>query len=123
MQTNPCPFCSIKTYILENELAYAIFDQYPVNEGHALIIPKRHVSNYFDTSTEEKKALHELVEQVRVLQLDRFAPDGFNVGINCGEAAGQTIFHAHIHVIPRYKGDVNNPRGGVRGVIPSKQSY
>jgi diadenosine tetraphosphate (Ap4A) HIT family hydrolase len=123
MQKNSCPFCSITEYILENKLAYAIFDQYPVTKGHALIIPKRHVSDYFDTTPKEKEALHSLVQEIRDLQKEQFSPDGFNVGINCGQAAGQTIFHAHIHVIPRYDGYMENPRGGVRGVIPSKQSY
>ncbi|MCL7748775.1 HIT family protein [Halalkalibacter alkaliphilus] len=123
MKEKACPFCTIGSYLVENQLAYAIYDQYPVSKGHALIIPKRHVADYFDTTEEEKEALHSLVQQVRELQKDQFSPDGFNVGMNCGEAAGQTIFHAHIHVIPRYKGDMANPRGGVRGVIPSKQSY
>ncbi|WP_100372086.1 HIT family protein [Bacillus sp. FJAT-45037] len=123
MNSNTCPFCSITTYILENDLAYAIYDQYPVTEGHILVIPKRHVADYFEATSEEQVAVQSLVKGARSLLLDTYSPDGFNVGVNCGDAAGQTIFHAHVHVIPRYNGDVEEPRGGVRGVIPAKQSY
>ncbi|ADI00158.1 HIT family protein [Salisediminibacterium selenitireducens] len=118
-----CPFCSIHKYIIENNLAFVIYDKYPVTEGHALIIPKRHVSDYFDTTDAEKKAMLDLAEEIRTIQLKEFSPDGFNVGINCGQAAGQTIYHVHMHVIPRYDGDMKDPAGGVRGVIPEKQKY
>src|SRR5690606_19755159 len=109
--------------IIENDLAFAIYDKFPVNKGHILIITKRHVSNYFDTTLEEKKAIQNLLDICKELLDKEFSPDGFNIGINCGEAAGQSIFHLHVHLIPRYKGDIENPRGGVRGVIPKRMNY
>ncbi|WP_147535510.1 HIT family protein [Bacillus marasmi] len=119
-----CPFCCEKIEkIIENELAFAIYDQYPVNEGHLLIIPKRHVSSYFETSNEERLAMNELLEDGRHVLEKTYAPQGYNIGINCGEAAGQTIFHVHVHLIPRFTNDIANPRGGVRGVIPEKRIY
>ncbi|NLW91347.1 MAG: HIT family protein [Syntrophomonadaceae bacterium] len=118
-----CPFCSPDQVILSNNLAYAIFDRYPVNEGHMLIIPYRHVVDYWDSSREERQAINDLLEECKVFLDQRFQPDAYNIGVNCGEAAGQTVFHLHIHLIPRYKGDVDNPRGGVRGVIPDKRIY
>ena len=110
--------------IAENELAYAIRDSYPVTEMHTLIIPKRHVASYFDLGRPEINACNDLLESARhaILQSDP-AVSAFNMGINIGEEAGQSIFHCHIHLIPRRSGDVQNPRGGVRGVIPDKQSY
>ena len=118
-----CAFCELNTYVIENDLAFVIYDKYPVSKGHALVIPKRHVADYFDTTAEEKKAMQELAEEIREVQKEELSPDGFNIGINCGESAGQTIFHVHMHVIPRYKGDMDDPTGGVRGVIPEKQKY
>lgn len=118
-----CPFCHINNIILENELALGFFDKYPVNEGHLLIIPKRHVKEYFDLSREERSAIDELMFEGKALLDKKLKPDGYNIGINCGEIAGQTIFHVHVHLIPRYKGDMDNPRGGVRGVIPEKRIY
>lgn len=118
-----CPFCNAENIVLENELAFAIFDIYPVNLGHLLIIPKRHVSDFFDTTIDERHAINQLLEQGKQLLELRHQPDGYNIGINCGETAGQTIFHVHVHLIPRYKGDMDNPRGGVRGVIPEKRMY
>ncbi len=118
-----CPFCTPENIVLSNELAYAIFDIYPVNKGHLLIIPKRHVSDFFDTTTEEREAINELLEQGKSLLEEKYQPDGYNIGINCGETAGQTIFHVHVHLIPRFEGDMENPRGGVRGVIPEKRIY
>jgi len=119
-----CPFCSKNLKIeKENKLAFAIYDKYPVNEGHLLIIPKRHVSNYFDTTNEERVSMNKLLDECKEMLDQTFSPDGFNIGINCGETAGQTIFHVHMHLIPRYKGDMEDPRGGVRGVIPEKQHY
>jgi len=117
-----CIFCDGDAYI-ENELAYARFDRYPVSEGHVLIIPKRHRKNWFDLKEAEQHAVVELISQVKVLLDKKYRPDGYNIGINCDAAAGQTIEHAHVHVIPRYLGDMDDPRGGVRGVIPSKQKY
>lgn len=121
-----CVFCNLaseKELISETATALAFLDSYPVNPGHTLIVPKRHVADYFELSIHEQRALWLLVNRCKKLIQKRFNPDGFNVGINVGEAAGQSIFHVHIHLIPRYKGDVENPRGGVRGVIKEKQSY
>jgi len=121
-----CVFCDLasdKELISETATAIAFLDSYPVNVGHTLIVPKRHVADYFELSIHEQRALWLLVNRCKVLIQKRFNPDGFNVGINIGEAAGQSIFHVHIHLIPRYKGDVENPRGGVRGVIKEKQEY
>ena len=109
--------------VKENNQAYVIWDGFPVSKGHCLIIPKRVVKSFFDLKIDEKKMMLELVDEMRLELIDLYQPDGFNVGFNDGEAAGQTIMHCHIHLIPRYDGDVENPRGGVRGVIPSKQSY
>jgi len=118
-----CPFCNPDQVILSNNLAYAIFDRYPVNEGHMLIIPYRHISDYWDSSLAERQAMDKLLEECKTLLDQRSKPDAYNIGLNCGEAAGQTVFHLHIHLIPRYHGDIDNPRGGVRGVIPAKRIY
>lgn len=120
---SPCPFCGGKEVILQNALAYACHDKYPVTRGHMLIIPFRHVADYFATTVEEKRALFELLDRAKTLIDEQFAPAGYNVGINIGATAGQTVMHVHVHLIPRYPGDVIRPRGGVRGVIPDKQSY
>lgn len=120
-----CIFCNIEQerVLAENELCFAIRDGFPVSDGHTLIIPKRHVANYFDLTDEEVMAMQVMMKKLKV-QLDtELSPDGYNIGINVNEAAGQTVFHVHMHLIPRYKGDVENPRGGVRGVIPDKQKY
>lgn len=120
---NTCPFCSSSNVILQNELAYAKYDRYPVTPGHILIIPKRHFPDFFQTTEQERKALFELLDQCKLYLEAKYKPNGYNIGINCGDAAGQTIFHVHVHLIPRYKGDIDNPRGGVRGVIPEKRIY
>ncbi len=124
---NPtCPFCnpdSERELIVESATAYSVFDKFPVSEGHALIIPKRHCDNYFDLTFKEQSACIFMLNTVRQIIQKTFNPDGFNVGINIKEAAGQTIPHAHIHLIPRYQGDVQQPKGGVRGVIPGRQEY
>jgi len=118
-----CPFCQPTGMLLENDLAYVIRDQSPVNPGHLLVLPRRHVADWFDTSAQERQAMFELADAAKAWLDTEFHPDGYNLGINVGDVAGQTIFHVHLHLIPRYRGDVTNPRGGVRGVIPSKQSY
>ena len=124
MNTVSCPFCNLdRDCLIESDTAFAIYDGYPVSPGHALIIPKRHVANYFELSEEEQAACFRLLNEVKAMVQERYRPDGFNVGINVEEAAGQTVGHVHIHLIPRYWGDVGEPRGGVRGVIPSKQQY
>ena len=123
---NPCLFCNIKEsgYVHENELAYASYDSYPVSEHHCLIIPKRHIKDYFDLTNEELLACNDLIKKLRkkIISEDK-SVEGFNIGTNAGKVAGQSIFHCHIHVIPRRKGDVDNPQGGVRSVIPLKQHY
>ena len=121
-----CPFCNLdrdRELILESATAYAMFDKFPVNEGHVLIIPKRHCSNYFDLTFKEQSACWFMLNRLKAIIQKKFKPDGFNVGININEAAGQTVPHVHIHLIPRYAGDVAEPRGGVRGVIPEKREY
>jgi diadenosine tetraphosphate (Ap4A) HIT family hydrolase len=119
-----CIFCTPNRKILaENANGLAFFDSFPVSRGHALVVPKRHVMTLFEMSEEEYTDCFRLVLALRDLLLARYSPHGFNVGANCGEAAGQSVWHAHIHVIPRYKGDVPDPRGGVRGVVPGKASY
>ena len=121
-----CLFCEIESsrIISENSLAYVIKDGFPVTEGHSLIIPKRHAKTYFDLGQAEVNAINELIHSERE-KLEKSDPSisGFNVGINCGEDAGQTIFHCHIHLIPRRNGDVENPKGGVRHTIPGKGFY
>ena len=124
--SNSCLFCDIDPdrIIAENDQAYTVYDGYPVTELHTLIIPKRHAETYFDLTDRERDACYLLMEQSKkAIEAEDSAVTGFNIGINNGESAGQTIFHCHIHLIPRRDGDTDNPRGGVRGVISSKQSY
>ncbi len=121
---NPCLFCKdAKGVSLDHELAYSARDSYAVSPGHALVIPKRHVASFFDLTPEEVQACMELITEERKLLDEEFSPDGYNIGVNIGPAAGQSIRHVHIHLIPRYQGDVENPQGGVRHVIPSKGHY
>jgi diadenosine tetraphosphate (Ap4A) HIT family hydrolase len=118
-----CPFCNVRAPILEDALAFVIYDKYPVNPGHALILPKRHIESFFDATPEEVSAMLALLSEMRRRTDAKLAPDGYNIGVNIGEAAGQTVSHLHMHLIPRFYGDMENPRGGVRGVIPARQSY
>lgn len=120
-----CPFCRLedRACVLESELSCVIRDAYPVNVGHLLIIPKRHVSNFFDLRPNEVADLMSLLWQAKEELANEYHPDGFNVGVNIDAAAGQTIPHVHIHLIPRYSGDLEDPTGGVRGVIPWKMKY
>ncbi|MDZ7802940.1 HIT family protein [Thiohalophilus sp.] len=121
---NPCLFCKDPRGVsLENELAYSARDTYAVSPGHTLVIPRRHVASFFDLTSEEINACMALITEERRLLDEEFKPDGYNIGVNIGPAAGQSIFHVHIHVIPRYTGDVENPQGGVRHVIPKKGHY
>ena len=123
---NPCIFCNIRKEELqfENQLAYSSIDSYPVSRFHSLIVPKRHVETYFELTNEEIQACNELILKTKekILKQDS-SVKGFNIGTNAGKVAGQSIMHCHIHLIPRRKGDVKKPQGGVRGVIPSKQHY
>ena len=123
---NPCLFCNSKKsgVAYENKLAYASYDTYPVSDLHCLIIPKRHINNYFDLSDEELIACNNLIKLVKkeIIEKDKTV-EAFNIGTNVGKISGQSIMHCHIHLIPRRKGDVNNPQGGVRSVIPKNQHY
>ena len=123
---NPCLFCNSKSSGIahENELAYASYDTYPVSNHYCLIIPKRHVIDYFELSNEELIACNDLIKIIKkeVLKEDK-SVKAFNIGTNSGKVAGQTIMHCHIHLIPRREGDVDNPQGGVRSVIPKHQHY
>ena len=121
-----CQFCNPdadRELIVESATAYSIYDKFPVNSGHALIIPKKHCADYFSLTFKEQAACMFMLNNVKEIVSEKFNPDGFNIGINVGEKAGQTVNHVHIHLIPRYTGDVEEPRGGVRGVIPSQQKY
>ena len=123
---NPCIFCTIGKEELqfENNLAYSSLDSYPVSEFHSLIVPKRHIETYFKLTNEEIQACNELILKTKekILKQDS-SVKGFNLGTNAGKSAGQSIMHCHIHLIPRREGDVENPQGGVRSVIPKKQHY
>jgi diadenosine tetraphosphate (Ap4A) HIT family hydrolase len=121
----PCPFCSLppERVLASNALAFVIRDGYPVSPGHTLIIPRRHVGSFFEISEEERAAMLALLDgQKRALDAE-YSPAGYNVGINDGAAAGQTVPHLHIHLIPRFAGDLPDPRGGVRWVMPHKAKY
>jgi diadenosine tetraphosphate (Ap4A) HIT family hydrolase len=120
-----CPFCNpiAEDIVTRNELCYAMWDRFPVNKGHLLVIPFRHTSDFFTLIPEERIALVSLVASCREIIEEKFSPAGYNIGFNVGEAAGQTVMHCHSHVIPRYVGDVLEPRGGVRGVVPERKVY
>ena len=120
-----CPFCDLDSdnIWLEGEHGRAIWDGFPISKGHTLVIPEFHVPSFHDLESEIQAALWKLVAEVRNRLANELQPDGFNIGLNDGEAAGQTVMHAHIHVIPRWNGDVPDPRGGVRWIIPDKARY
>ena len=123
--STPCPFCTLDEgrILARNDLAIATPDGFPVSPGHTLIIPKRHVASWFDTTAEEQRAVIALLgEMKKHLDAER-APAGYNIGINDGPAAGQTVRHLHLHLIPRYDGDTEDPRGGVRWVFPHRAAY
>ena len=123
---NPCIFCIIRKEALqfENQLAYSSKDSYPVSQFHSLIVPKRHVETYFELTKDEILSCNELILKTKekILKEDSRV-EGFNIGTNAGKVSGQSIMHCHIHLIPRREGDVENPQGGVRSVIPKKQHY
>ena len=123
---NPCLFCESKEsgFIIENHLAYVSYDTYPVSKYHCLIIPKRHMKNFFDLTNDELVACNDLIKIIKkdIINKDPRV-EGFNLGTNIGKVSGQSILHCHFHLIPRRSGDVENPQGGVRSVIPSKQHY
>jgi diadenosine tetraphosphate (Ap4A) HIT family hydrolase len=123
--TKPCPFCTLppERIIDSNDLALVIRDGYPVTPGHTLVIPKRHIGSWFEITQAEQQALLDLLAKAKAVLETEFMPDGYNIGINDGPTAGQTVPHLHMHLIPRYKGDQEDPRGGVRWIIPEKAKY
>jgi len=124
MNIQDCPFCNIdREIILSSDLCLAVYDKYPVNKGHVLIISKRHVEDYFDLDEKEIESIWKMVIEVKNILDIKYNPQGYNIGFNVGKEAGQTIDHVHIHVIPRYTGDMDDPTGGVRHVIPEKGKY
>ncbi len=120
-----CPFCSIdqSKIILSNVHALAIYDGFPVSPGHTLVLPKCHVASFFELSKEVQAAMLDLLSEMRQILLSECNPDGFNIGVNDGASAGQTVMHMHLHLIPRYAGDQSDPRGGVRWIFPDKADY
>jgi len=124
-----CPFCviikneSIDRIINQNDLAIAIRDGFPLSRGHTLIIPKRHIGSFFEITIEERNALLSLLDSAKKILDNEFKPDSYNIGINDGKEAGQTVPHLHVHLIPRYQGDMDDPRGGVRWIFPDKAKY
>jgi diadenosine tetraphosphate (Ap4A) HIT family hydrolase len=121
----PCPFCSLpsESFVLASEHAIVIRDGFPVSPGHTLIVPRRHVASFFEVTDAERADLMSLLATARDDLERQFSPAGYNVGINDGAAAGQTVPHVHLHLIPRYEGDRDDPRGGVRWVLPDKAAY
>lgn len=120
-----CPFCdpAQENLVADNPFAAARWDGFPISEGHTLIIPKRHVASFFDCTLDERMAMISLIDVIKE-RIDRlFKPDGYNIGLNNGVAAGQTVMHVHMHLIPRYAGDKPDPRGGVRWIFPDKAAY
>ena len=120
-----CPFCALPAgrVIDSNELAVVIEDAFPVSPGHTLVVSRRHVESFFDLTADEVAAVMELLSRAKARLDERDHPDGYNVGVNVGSAAGQTVMHVHVHLIPRYTGDVPEPRGGIRNVIPGQGDY
>jgi len=120
-----CLFCSVPPHeiLIDGPIAMARIDNHPVSPGHTLIIPRRHVASFFETTEEERLAMMKLLDEARAILDGKHKPDGYNIGVNSGEAAGQTVMHLHIHLIPRYLGDRDDPRGGVRWVLPEKAAY
>lgn len=123
-----CLFCDFKNserhkIILENKIFYARWDNFPVNKGHAEVAPKKHVESFFELTKKDTSQMFEFVKEVKKIIDKKFKPDAYNIGINDGKESGRTINHLHVHIIPRYKGDVKNPKGGVRNIIPGKGKY
>lgn len=125
MNTGSCPFCALSAgrIVAEDAHCLTIRDGYPVSPGHTLVIPKRHVASFFETTPEEREGILKALEEAKRGLDAEFAPAAYNIGINDGPAAGQTVGHLHVHLIPRYEGDQADPRGGVRWVIPEKACY
>jgi len=120
---NPCLFCTPQGVTRENDFAYSTRDSYPVTQGHSLIIPFRHSASFFELTTDEASACFDLLKLEQQALQEQFDPDGYNIGVNVGSAAGQSILHVHIHLIPRYRGDHPQPQGGIRQILPDKADY
>jgi len=120
-QPIPCELCVPKDVVVENELAFVRYDDSSLSKGHVLAIPRRHVANFFDMTAEEKHAIFSLLDQAKAIMDEKHSPDGYNIGANIGKAGGQSRMHVHVHLIPRYQGDVLDPRGGVRCVLAGKR--
>jgi diadenosine tetraphosphate (Ap4A) HIT family hydrolase len=121
-----CPFCKrieARDLVAENELAAALVDAFPLTRGHRLIVPKRHEPDFFSLGEDEHRALWDLMKTVKAALDEELRPDAYNIGINAGREAGQTVFHVHLHLIPRFQGDVPDPRGGIRWIFPDKAKY
>ena len=123
-----CPFCARQEAVearvlVRDKTSFCIYDKYPVSNGHALVIPNRHVSSFFELTDAEKFSLLETLSKAKIIIDSKRKPQGYNIGINDGAEAGQTVFHLHIHLIPRYAGDIDKPEGGVRWIFPSKALY
>lgn len=116
-----CELCARANVLLENEHAYVRYDNNSLSDGHALIVPKRHVASYFEMTSAEKQSVTALLDSAKALIEHEFSPDGYNIGVNVGEAAGQSRMHVHVHLIPRYRGDVSDPSGGIRCVLADKK--
>lgn len=125
MALKPCPFCTLpqSRIVAQNDLAMVIRDGFPVSPGHTLLIPKRHVGSFFDLAEAEVQAMMTLLKKAKADLDKEFNPESYNIGVNDGPQAGQTVPHVHMHLIPRYEGDVKDPRGGVRWLIPEKADY
>lgn len=115
-----CELCTPADVVLENEFAYVRYDNNSLSRGHVLVIPKRHVASFFDMTSNEQSAVLELLNQAQRLIQPKYSPDGYNIGVNIGKAGGQTRMHVHVHLIPRYEGDVEHPQGGIRCVLAGK---
>ena len=120
-----CPFCPAKEreIIASHALAVAVTDSFPLTTGHSLVVPRRHVASFFELTSDERLAMLGLLDEAKAVLDRQHAPDGYNIGINDGTAAGQTVMHVHVHLIPRYRGDADDPRGGVRWIFPRKAEY
>ena len=128
MQSEYCLFCDKNNkekhnIILENDLFYSRWDNFPVSSGHAEIVPKKHIVSFFELTKDDILQLYDLIIKTKKIISEKYNSDGYNIGLNEGNAAGQTINHLHIHIIPRYKNDIKNPRGGIRNIIPDKGNY
>ena len=121
-QPEKCELCALQSVLSENELAYVRTDNHSLSRGHVLVVPKRHVADFFEMTSQEQISVLELLREAHQLARAEHSPDGFNIGVNIGQAAGQSRMHVHVHLIPRYLGDVPNPKGGVRCVLAGNRA-